>query len=76
MQSESCSYEIRCDLPMEFFVTVDGCPELSDKEVLGLVCKEDFLSVVETIIGSQSNSDLIQRCIEAWANPSCNKKVF
>jgi hypothetical protein len=76
MQNETCSYEVRCELPMEFFLTVDGIPGLTDEEVLGLACQEDFLAAVETIIGAQTNSDLLKRCIEAWANPSCTKTVF
>ena len=76
IESSDCEYDIRCDLPMEFFVTVEGKSGLGEEEVLRLVSKEHLYAAVETIIGGQSNSDLLQRCIKAWKNHDCIKTIM
>ena len=75
IESFDCEYDIRCDLPMEFFVTVEGKSDLSEEEILRLVSKEQLYAAVETIIAGQSSSDLLQRCIEAWENHDCIKTI-
>jgi hypothetical protein len=69
-------YTIRCNLPLEFFLTVEGRPGLSNEDVMRLVSTEDFDLAVESIIGGQTDSDLRQRCLDAWECPACAKIVF